>query len=1107
MSLSLFFILLLSGCFGIVDNGAKVKPGDGSDDSGIKSISIESSTFTADNAGQVGVELSYSGDSNSNANVVLYYCSVRTTPGCDPLAGSSITLQKSGGKLIGTLDFRSATISGADVIKYKFVSSDVDGITGGDEESSLILPSDTSKLRKITQIGMTAFGLGASGEEIVNAMNVDSSGNIFLAGYTFGSLGEAKAGFSDAFVVKLTSTGALDTSFSSDGIVQLGNVTIGSNASGSETINAMNVDSSGNIFLAGETIGSLGEANAGGSDTFVVKLTSTGALDTSFSSDGLVQLGNVTIGANASGSDYINAMSVDSAGNIFIAGHTYGSLGEANAGSRDAFVVKLTSTGALDTSFSGDGVVQLGNVTIGANASWHDFIRALDVDSAGNIFLAGRTQGSLGEANAGGSDTFVVKLTTTGALDTSFSGDGIVQLGNVTIGANASWHDYIRAMNVDSSGNIFLAGYTLSSLGEANAGGYDAFVVKLTSTGALDTSFSSDGIVQFGNVTIGANASGNETINAMNVDSSGNIFLTGYTLGSLGEANAGSSDAFVVKLTSTGALDTSFSSDGLVQLGNVTIGSNASGIETFKAMNVDSSGNIFLAGHTQGSLGEANAGVYDAFVVKLTSTGALDTSFSSDGIVQLGNVTMGANASGWEYVTALNVDSAGNIFLAGYTSDSLGEANAGYYDAFVVKLTSTGALDTSFSSDGIVQFGNVTIGSGASGDEDVTAMSVDSAGNIFLAGNTQGSLGEANAGSGDAFVVKLTSTGALDTSFSSDGIVQLGNVTMGANASGNEDVTAMSVDSAGNIFLAGHTLGSLGEANAGGYDAFVVKLTSTGALDTSFSSDGIVQLGNVTIGSGASGDEDVTAMSVDSAGNIFLAGNTQGSLGEANAGGSDTFVVKLTSTGALDTSFSSDGIVQLGNVTMGANASGNEDVTAMSVDSSGSVFLAGYTTGSLGEANAGDNDAFVVKLTSTGALDTSFSSDGFVQLGNVTIGANASGGDYIRAMNVDSSGNIFLAGHTQGSLGEANAGSQDAFVVKLTSTGALDTSFSSDGIVQLGNVTIGANASVNDYVKAMNVDSSGNIFMGGYTSGSLGDLNSGSNDAFIAILSPQGNFD
>ncbi|MBC85705.1 MAG: hypothetical protein CL677_00890, partial [Bdellovibrionaceae bacterium] len=120
-------------------------------------------------------------------------------------------------------------------------------------------------------------------------------------------------------------------------------------------------------------------------------------------------------GAAANGAEYVTAIQLDSSGNIYLAGKTDGSLGEANAGGYDAFVAKLDSSGSLDTTFGGtDGIAQLGATLVGTNASSEEFINTLYIGSGGNLFLGGGTNGSLGEANAGDYDIFISQLTPSG---------------------------------------------------------------------------------------------------------------------------------------------------------------------------------------------------------------------------------------------------------------------------------------------------------------------------------------------------------------------------------------------------------------------------------------------------------------------------------------------------------------------------------------------------------------------------------------------------------------------------------------------------------------------------------------------------------------------
>ena len=94
------------------------------------------------------------------------------------------------------------------------------------------------------------------------------------------------------------------------------------------------VDSSGNVYAAGRTTGGLdGNTNSGDFDLFVVKYNSSGTKQWT------KQLGT-------SSDDRARGVAVDSSGNVYAAGITYGGLdGNTNSGSVDLFVVKYNSDG------------------------------------------------------------------------------------------------------------------------------------------------------------------------------------------------------------------------------------------------------------------------------------------------------------------------------------------------------------------------------------------------------------------------------------------------------------------------------------------------------------------------------------------------------------------------------------------------------------------------------------------------------------------------------------------------------------------------------------------------------------------------------------------
>jgi Tfp pilus assembly protein PilZ len=381
------------------------------------------------------------------------------------------------------------------------------------------------------------------------------------------------------------------------------------------------------------------------------------------------------------------------------------------------------------------------------------------------------------------------------------------QLGAVTAGGNASQYDNCSGVAVDGSGNVYCAGYTDSSLGEANGGSYDAYVMKLNSAGQVQW------ITQLGAVTAvpGGDTSHRDYCNGVAVDGNGNVYCAGQTFGSLGEVNGGNSDAFVMKLNSSGQVQ------WIRQLGAVTVGANALGYAQCYGVAVDGSGNVYCAGDTMGSVGEANGGGYDAFVLKLNSSGQVQW------ITQLGAVTVGAGASLDDRCDGVAVDGNGNVYCAGQTSGSLGEANGGNYDAFVLKLNSSGQVQW------ITQLGAVTAvpGGDTSQFDFCSGVAVDGSGNVYCAGQTWGSLGEANGGSFDAFVMKLDSSGTLQW------IRQFGAVTK-ASATGDnsnwEGFYAIAVGSDGYVYAAGEADGDFAETEGGSNngDAMVVKIAPDG---------------------------------------------------------------------------------------------------------------------------------------------------------------------------------------------------------------------------------------------------------------------------------------
>ena len=156
--------------------------------------------------------------------------------------------------------------------------------------------------------------------------------------------------------------------------------------------------------------------------------------------------------------------------------------------------------------------------------SSYDFGLGITADSSGNIYVTGFTGSSLdGNTNAGWSDIFLTK----------YSSSGVKQW---TTQWGGSSNDFGYSITADSSGNVYVTGSTGSSLnGNTNAGNSNIFLTK----------YSSSGVKQWTTQWGGSDFEGGYGITA---DSSSNIYVTGYTLSSLdGNTNAGGEDIFLTK--------------------------------------------------------------------------------------------------------------------------------------------------------------------------------------------------------------------------------------------------------------------------------------------------------------------------------------------------------------------------------------------------------------------------------------------------------------------------------------------------------------------------------------------------------------------------------
>ena len=396
--------------------------------------------------------------------------------------------------------------------------------------------------------------------------------------------------------------------------------------------------------------------------------------------------------------------------------------------------------------------------------------------------------------------------------------------------------DYGYSIDVDSKGCAYVAGYTsYSSSGEfpTTTGAYQRNRAS-TSADAFVTKFNYAGTALVYSTFIGG--WGTDYAFGIDVDSSGNAYITGYsfysssgefptTSGAYQTSRKGTSaDAYVAKLNAAGSslLYSTF-------LGGW-------GTDYGYDVEVDSSGNAIVAGYTSYSAsGEfpTTSGAYQTSRGG-TSADAFVTKFNSAGSSLLYSTFIG----GWgtEYAYAVAVNASGEFAVTGYTSySSLGEfsTTSGAYQTSR-SSTSIDAFVCAFTSSGTIIYSTFL---GGRGSDYGRAIDFDAQGRVVVAGYTSySSLGEFPTTSG-AYQTSRggTSQDVFVTKFRYHGTALAWSTFLGGSSTETMMYDSLMVGGNGNVYVAGYTY-STNFPTSNAYqstlktspDGFLTNLTSDG---------------------------------------------------------------------------------------------------------------------------------------------------------------------------------------------------------------------------------------------------------------------------------------
>ncbi|MGN6544918.1 MAG: Calx-beta domain-containing protein, partial [Aureliella sp.] len=936
------------------------------------------------------------------------------------------------------------------------------------------------------------------GRDEAEKVLVQSDGKIVVVGYS------VRNGASDFAMVRYLANGALDTTFGSGGVV------LTDFAKADDRAYSATIDSQGRIVVAGSS------GDAFHRDFAVARYLPSGALDTTFSSDGRVTTdfdGRSDIGRD---------VAIDNSGKIVVVGGTVGYDGSRRTAG-DIAMARYLANGTLDTNFDGDGRVRT-NVNVLDNDSLNDDEgRRVIVLGDGNLLVGGTSD-----------DNFLLtRYFPDGQTDTSF---GMTQSGFTALNFDASRgssYDQLRDMLLQPDGKIITVGTGHSDMG----------IARFDANGIVDPTFGAAGF--YVSPTLFSSASGAAYYDLrlyVVTDQFDDFEVARFTTepgspiyGSFNLAaqyTTVSENVGVAKIGVTRPFDAAYGTvtvNYLVTAGSATAGQDfipSSGVltffegETYKEISVpiindtvyeyDETIQVFLFNPTGGAeLGSVVRGTLtiddnDYVAPNTFSLGYGDYSATENQGTATIHVSR-TNASGpatVQYVTSDDTAKAGEDygFVQGTLSFAAGETykdvaipitddnaiegdekfiftifnatgstrlassarsvNVNIIDFEPITCNNAGALDPTFDSDGKATY----TPTGLDPSNGVTLQQPD--GKLVVAGTAWNSAQGKNV----TLVARFLESGAIDTTFGTGG-----SVTVPARTD-NDHVSGLFWQS-GKLLIAGTTAGQAVEGIQ------LIRLNSDGSLDTTFGTGGIAAY-DLT-----HPFDEMQAFVMQSDGKVVAAGYVE------NGDDTDRVVLRFNANGSLDSSFGNGGQFYYD------SSSYDGGVSAMVIDPVGKILISSYSD--------------LMRLNTNGTLDTTFGEGGFLR-------SNLIDGDF-DAMLFQPDGKLLLAKQdyvfdpefayvvsvlrlnsnftpdtTFGDAGVATAnfktyvvpsqlalqadgrilvagGSQDFSVARFYPDGALDIGFGADGIVL-------TDFSGSDAANSLIVRTDGKIVVGGVKS-------------------------
>jgi len=416
------------------------------------------------------------------------------------------------------------------------------------------------------------------------------------------------------------------------------------------TGNGIAIDGYGNSYLIGiisspTTIGGQTITPIGGTDVVLAK----------FDPDGnfvwVRQAGGT--GQTWTGSDWGNGVAVDSAGNVYIAGHytwtvNFGSL---------SLTTGPSTTGLFVAKYDSAGNVIWLTGAVGASTNGFANGQAIATDSFGNTYTTGQFNGSV----AFGTTTITATAGQADIVLAKYDSSGVLQWVRQAGGAS---YDQPWSIAVDSASNCYFTGYsgsqsitfgglTVSRVAGGPSGISMMFAAKYDQNGnpVWATQASSDGTQGVWDSSPGVYGSG------IGVDGAGNTFISGVfganmVFGSQHLTGLGAQDLYLCKISAAGS-PVSVWETGTSEVDPNGFHYHCSAI----GLAMDRNANCYITGRFQGTVpfGSTNltsSGGFDVFIARLDGQSTPAWAVKAGG-------------AGDDWGVGIQVDASGNAYVEG----------------------------------------------------------------------------------------------------------------------------------------------------------------------------------------------------------------------------------------------------------------------------------------------------------------------------------------------------------------------------------------------------------------------------------------------------------